>query len=234
VTGRTRLGVAVTALLLSAACASSGSDIAPGASVMPPPTAAALDCPPEFVGGAHTSQGLSEQEPWVPHQPTVDTGGRLTPSTTPDSVVVCAYGANEPRDPARTVLHGDLSTVTADLSKLGGDARTSFPCLAYLALTDFQNFLIGLHFDSGVVWVSAMGNHCSGSSNGVDLSRSNLRADAQAAYRMGYWNTDPAAVAGCDAVSNRGPGDTPVVPDDPTGVTICLARFNAPGWRAFT
>ena len=223
--------------ILAAGCGSTASTHGAGGSnpSAMPPSPVNLDCPARLAGAARTATGLSGQRLWEPAPPTgVDTGGKLTPADPPAAVVVCAYQGGEPADAARTELRGDLGRVTADLSQAGQESSTSHACLTYLASSDFQNFLIGLSFPGGgAVWVAAYGNHCAGSSNGDVVSRRNLRADAQAAFRAGYWDTDPSATAGCDAASDRSRDNEPIVPAGVDGVQICIADRTAGGWRAY-
>jgi hypothetical protein len=164
---------------------------------------------------------------WVPAAPSIATGGRLSPAEPPDSVIVCAYREATPVTPARTVLRGDLGVVTAQLATLA-QRTTADGCLTYLALSDSQNYLIGLRFGSDVVWVSAPGDHCLGSTNGRDDSPVNLRADAQQAYRTGYWDSDPAVTAPCDAAATRDGHSEPLIPDTPSRVTICRGSPGGP------
>lgn len=106
------------------------------------------------------------------------------------------------------------------------------PGAAYEASTDGDNFLIGLRFGRGIVWVSAPGNHCSGSTNGIDNSPFNLRADAQQAYRTSVWNTDPIATAKCASPLTQDASGPPITTSGSTSLTIC-ARTRGPLLRAY-
>jgi hypothetical protein len=199
----------------SAARAPTTTGVSHAGGPLPCPGAYSIDAPGRPYGG------------WVPAAPSITTGGRLSPAETPDSVIVCAYREATPVTPARTVLRGDLRVVTAQLANLA-QRTTADGCLAYLASSDSQNYLIGLRFGSDVVWVSAPGDHCLGSTNGRDDSPVNLRADAQQAYRTGYWDSDPAVTAPCAAAATRDGHSEPLVPDGASRVTICQGSPGGP------
>ena len=212
-------------LLLVISCTAEVPRAVPASTTTAPSDAAGpLPCPGAYRVGAPGEPFTG----WVPAAPSMATGGRLVPAELPDSVVVCAYQSATPVTPLRTVLRGDLRAVTAQLAKLPQSTTASDECLTYLALSDSQNYLIGLRFGSDVVWVSAPGNHCLGSMNGRDSSPVNLRADAQQAYRTGYWDSDPAVTARCDAAVTRDGHSEPLVPDGPSRVTICQGSAGEP------
>ena len=205
------------ALLTLTACTAPGQPAASSrASTSLASNGAALGCPAKYQLGKPGEPYTG----WVPASPTMPTGGQLVPNSTPNEAVVCAYRGAAPLTPARTEVRGDLQLITADLAHIVV-RESQHLCLTYLALSDGQNYLIGLRYERGTVWVSVPGNHCLGSTNGRDASPVNLRVPAQQLYRTGYWDSDLAVTARCTAPVTRDSHDRPIVPDDPTGVTIC-------------
>lgn len=176
------------------------------------------DCPAQYDTAA--------SDPWVPDGPEgVDAASRMVPDETPTSVRVCAYLHGD--DGALTgdrALQGDLDAVTQTLTWLPRGTN-SFPCAAYLAVTDGDNYLIGLSYADGRVWVAAPGNHCDGASNGEFRTTMNLMAFADAAYTSGRWDPNagqPAHPSPCSmSDAGRLGQDQTFVPDAPRGLTIC-------------
>lgn len=186
------------------------------------PTAASLaapTCPGTFVA--------SRSQPWVPARPSgVDGTARLVPDRTPTRVLVCAY------------LHGDNGALTGkrELAELApatdtlawepkGPPRTN-TCTLNLAMTDGDNFLIALKYGAATVWVSAPGNHCVGSSNGVFDSPANLRSWANSSYLIGRWANDaqiigPTGGPCAQDTAGRLGQDTAMVPGAPRSLAIC-------------
>lgn len=146
----------------------------------------ALTCPTDY-------RATATQAPWVPAKPHgVDASARLAPDETPTTVVVCAYLHRIGTGglvTGRRVLAGKLGGVR-DVLAYVPRSTTSPPCTAILLGTDGDNFLLGLTYGSGTVWVSAPGNHCSGSGNGSFRAAPNLSSFARAAYLSGRWTSN--------------------------------------------
>ena len=147
-------------------------------------TASPLTCPTKYV---HAMRGKL----WVPAPPRgVDATAHLAPDETPAHVVVCAYVT--PTSLALTgakQLTGDLAATTATLTRLPRhDPSPARVCATYMTPADSENYLIGLTFSRGTLWVSVPGQHCQGASNGVFDTDQNLRDYAAASYRSGRWS----------------------------------------------
>jgi hypothetical protein len=221
-----------------------GDKPAPSLAANPPvPVSPPLACPQRYETGP---------APWVPRPPTVaDAGHRLVPDRTPAHVVVCAYLArsDEPNGnqtvlTGRRELGGDLAAVRTTLTwlpeRVTGQQQ---PCLDYLAPTDGDNYLIGLSYRGGTVWVSAPGNHCDDASNGPFTTMVNLRPWAAAAIAAGAWLPHPpqrptvrdSGPCGDNSVGRVGQGSA-MVPAGATSVAICVALSSAPhaGQRTVT
>jgi hypothetical protein len=113
----------------------------------------------------------------VPASPDgVDGAAQLVPKQTPLAAVVCAY--RQPDQGALTGAHqltGSLAAVPAALSTAPSSAGAPVAaCPLYFRAVDADNYLIGLRYAAGQLWVSAPGFHCSGSGNGVFTSSENL------------------------------------------------------------
>ncbi len=128
---------------------------------------------------------------WVPVDPAgVDGKKSLVPDTKPGHATVCHYptsGSPTERGDARLaghrVLGGDLRAITRGLAKQPkADAQT---CTATRP-TPGGSYLLGLTFATGVVWVSAPGDECLGSTNG-QFDTSSVRAALQNAYDARTW-----------------------------------------------
>jgi hypothetical protein len=217
-----------------------GDKPAPSLAANPPaPVSPALACPHQYEGKA---------TPWVPRPPTiVDAGRRLVPDRTPAHVVVCAYlpPTNRPvgtwrKLTGRTELRGDLAAVRATLTWQPAGRQQG--CPLYATPTDLQNYLVGLSYRGGSVWVSVPGDHCEGASNGRFDTPRNLRPWAAAAYTAGAWVANPRY----PARSGLGPCDVPtlgrlgqestMVPAGATSVRICVPLTSSPHshYRAVT
>ncbi len=203
----------------------------------------AVACPHGYAGQA---------TPWVPRAPTVaDADRRLVPDQTPAHVVVCAY-LPDPRQhrqrdtvlTGRTELAGNLVAVRTTLTWLperGLGQEQS--CPLYLAKTDGDNYLIGLTYRGGTVWVSAPGDHCEGASNGRFDTLVNLLPWASAAYTGGVWVGDPphrprvadAGPCGAESDGRRGQ-ESAMVPAGATSVQICVPLSSSahPRYRTVT
>jgi hypothetical protein len=172
------------------------------------------DCP------RHTSEGVPAQADGL------DGADRLVPDRTPTGVVICAY------------LHDDRGVLTGARALIGGlsaagetlsweprGTSDAWPCADYLAMTDGDNYLIGLTYSDATVWVAAPGNHCAGATNGSFQTPANLRAFAETAYRSGVWDPhagQPKRREPCARTSvGRLGQDAVMVPGSPTELRIC-------------
>ena len=204
----------------------------------PPGAVVPLTCPQ--VSG----QAAAGVRPWVPASPAgLDGSSRLVPDVTPTHAVVCAYlPPNPPASPPyRTTgaaltgsveLTGDLSGIPTDLTWMPRQLTNGRLCDAMLQGTDNDNYLLGLTYPDGTLWVGVHGNHCSGSSNGQFVSTANLRAQAAASYAAGTWQPPPTprkATTDADPCWDTGPGrvgqDAAMVPAAPTSVLICKGIY---------
>jgi len=180
-----------------------------------------LTCPQVHEGAA----------PWVPADPQgVDGRSRLVPPQTPQSALVCAYdGFNDGEQKGWALtdsreLSGGLDQLATDLtlrprySGGGGCTQMGGPQVDYL---------LGLSYPDGVVWVSTAQepNNCVASSNGV-FRTGNLGDQVAAAHAAGAWPlAPPPAVAPCaDPLRGRLGQETTLVPDGVTSVDICPER----------
>lgn len=189
----------------------------------PGSASATLTCPKAYDLSAPT---------WVPAEPDgVDGAARLAPLTPPSSVLVCAYvhdnDAASPHDRTTALtggrtLAGNLDAVS---TALGWAPRSidgaEHPCTLEERFTDPDRYLVGLTYAGATIWVSAPGNHCSGSSNGVFTSDTNFAGEVAAALRTGDW---PASRPPTRCYAGRGGRlgqETTLVPGHPTRLTIC-------------
>lgn len=188
-----------------------------------PTSSAALTCPTTYRHASAPTTG------WVPADPTgIDGTKRLAPNETPRQAVVCAYlGPDVGSITGERALTGDLGPVTETLTwqprPLPGQGRA---CVQYLAMTDGDDYLIGLTYADGTEWVSVPGDHCKGATNGEFETQANLRAYADDAYTSGHWST---TVSTRNAGGFFSPGrlgqETTMVPDGAVSLTVA---FSAP------
>ncbi|MGI8677421.1 MAG: hypothetical protein ACR2LX_01780 [Jatrophihabitans sp.] len=128
---------------------------------------------------------------WVPIDPAgVDGKKSLVPDTKPGHATVCHYPTSgsptergDARLAGRRTLGGDLRAITRGLSKLPKSPAQT--CAARQAAPG-GSYLLGLNFATGVVWVSAPGEECLGSTNGV-YQTSTVRTAVQSAYDARAW-----------------------------------------------
>ena len=163
---------------------------------------------------------------WVPDRSRAPRHS-LVPDRTPDSVTVCAY-LHTPDGGAPTGgtrLDGNLAAVTTALRAARPARSDGFTCTLDARATDFDNYLIRLAYGDSVVWVSAPGSHCLGSTNGRYTSGTNLRIDAAQAYRYGRWDTstDYSPPSGCG--QSVDPHAARSLPSGATSLTICFGRM---------
>lgn len=149
-----------------------------------------------------------------------DPAAQLVPDTSPQRGVVCFYSHT---DHGR--LTGSRVLSAAGLPALAGLSWSSRlvlgPCLANLAATDGDFYLVGLSYRSARAWLLVPGMHCAASSNGT-FSAGNLRVSADSAYRTGAW-PDPADDdrTSCIAHSGRLGQEKQMVPGTPISLTVC-------------
>ena len=117
-----------------------------------------------------------------------------------------------------TPVGGTMTSISEALRRLPSGSPPKM-CLAYRSLVEDDNYLIGLTYGSDVLWVSAAGGHCSGSTNGTFHSAQNLRADAAQAYHYGVWDSDPELRHLCDVQPDT--DASAALPDHPRQLTVC-------------
>jgi hypothetical protein len=183
---------------------------------------APLTCPNVYAGPA----------PWVPDGPRgVDGKSRLVPPQPPTRAVLCAYsGTNgDPqtgwlRDGSR-VISGGLDRLAADLTLVS--RRPGGPISCTLMGGAQVNYLLGLNYENGTLWVSASDepNHCVATSNGR-FTALDVSADLAAAYESGTWGQSPPPSAAdrfpCTAQPTGRLGqEANLVPPGATSALIC-------------
>ena len=205
--------LAVAVVLIVTGCVTVVNDrhSGTGPAAVPRPSPA-LNCPASYGNGKPATQ------PWVPAPPTVsDSAGRLVPAQAPGHAVVCAFlhGSARPTG-SRQLASTELPALAAAL------AWTPRPpvgvCTADLSSTDGDNYLIGLRYPHGTVWVGVAGDHCSGTTNGAFSSARNLRLLAATLYATG---TVPPASQPCAPSTGRLGQEAALVPGQPSSVTVC-------------
>jgi hypothetical protein len=162
---------------------------------------------------------------WVPDRSRAPRHS-LVPDHTPTSVTLCAYlhdsGIGTPTGGTR--LDGNLAAVTTALRAARPARSGGLACTLNASATDFDNYLIRMAFGSAVVWVSAPGSHCLGSTNGRFSSGTNLRIDAAQAYRYGRWDTSTDYSPPGNCSLSVDPHAARTLPPAATSMTICFAR----------
>jgi hypothetical protein len=156
----------------------------------------------------------------------VDGTGRLVPNSTPTNVIICAYLEHRGALTAGRSLRGDLSAVTDTLTWLPRGDASEFLCPLAPPVSGFDdNFLIGLSYPDGAIWVAAPGSTCDGASNGEFTTAANLHGLADPAWSTRTWDPNAGAPKGSNPCQSSGFGrlgqDTELVPGTPTGVRIC-------------
>lgn len=187
-----------------------------------PPASRSLSCPQQYQGAEHIGTL------WVPSKASgVDGRHRLVPDATPQRIVVCGYlGQVEGALTGQQVLRNPAAAVHA-LTWLPGDSGHGTPCTFDLQPLDSSNFLIGVRYAAGTVWVSAPGSHCAFASNGQFTAAANLREPALAAYRSGTWH--PRRLDGpCATGTGRLGQEAALVPPGASSLTICTEGPVAP------
>lgn len=173
--------VAVIAVVV-VALVGSGSDRHLGTST---DADASLQCPKTYEIGSVA---------WVPIGPAgVNGKKRLVPDTKPGHATVCRYPtagnpterSQDTRLSGRRTLGGDLRAVTRTLSKTPGGSPDEQTCRNGQG-GDSESYLMGLTFPTGVIWVSAPGDECLGSTNG-EFHTASVRPQLRSAYHAGAW-----------------------------------------------
>lgn len=197
------------------------------------PTGAPLACPQVYAGAA----------PWVPDPPRgVDGQSRLIPPQPPARALLCAYdgdtGAVSQAGLALTgsrELSGGLDRLASDLTLVTRRASE----VACTARGGPQvNYLLGLTYDSGTLWVSASDdpNRCNAATNG-QFTANYIGEALTASYTAGTW-TQPAVPATGYPCTGGPTGrlgqDTLLVPPDPISVEICHESDATTGRRSIT
>lgn len=184
-------------------------------------TVGALACPKAVP----VDKAMKSRVPWVPAAPRgLDGSARLAPRRVPARVVICAYiGHVSPAGKSGSVLlAGDLKGVMSDLAWIPPTPQPG-ACLANLALSDGDYYLIGLSYPGSTQWVAAPRDHCAGSSNGVFSSGANLSVRTSAWYKAGHWTSTGSS----DVCQPYGSGwgrlgqQSSMVPGHPVSVSVC-------------
>lgn len=149
----------------------------------------AVACP-EFYEHAHRG--------WVPARPAgVRSPTRIVPTLHPTHVTVCEYlgrpggAATSLQLTGQRELTGDLDRVVDTLRTVPKAATTPPACAAPAGVQDANDYLIGMRYAEAIVWVSAPGNHCVGSGNGVFHSDRNLAVIAADSFATRTWVSSP-------------------------------------------
>jgi hypothetical protein len=225
---RTTAGAATLAVALLAGSVAAGFDELRDRAVTPDRPAPA--CPADPGGGADGTEVV------VPAPPGVDTGGRLVPRETPRRAVVCRY-ARDRDDPGRgptwTLRAGEL---TGGLDRLADDLwwfPTTppgwRPVCAAMARSHPVDYLVGLQYPGGTVWVATPGDgECGATTNGDLVSDRPAGDRVQRSLDAGTW-VPPRATPGagqdnlCEAGAEsgrHGQGDV-LVPPAPVELLVC-------------
>lgn len=178
-------------------------------------------CPTKYRG--------SGTKAWVPALPSSTNGAaRLVPQAPPTAAVVCAYlhrrgnGTTGGKLTGHKQLSSGLYALSGQLSWLPRHlAGQSSGCLAYIASTDFDAYLLELQYPTGRVWVAVDGDHCSGASNGQFATGTNLRVESATAYASGRWPAPSRPSCARPESAGRLGDDKQLVPPTPSSVTIC-------------
>lgn len=151
-----------------------------------------LSCPATYEQRSATDK----RKLWVPVDGSgIDGSKHLTPDGKPSHVTVCYYRA--PAAKAGKSATIDLTghrTLTAGLGAATHDLHSqpaegsvqAAPCQADPA-TSGDDYLVGMTFATGVIWVSAPGNSCAGSGNGEFAGSVNLAMQVGDAYTTRVW-----------------------------------------------
>lgn len=148
-------------------------------------TAGGASACPEFFEHADT--------PWVPARPAgAHPKDKLVPTLHPTHVTICRYAGRSRESlhlAGQRELTGKLDVVVDSLRTETVRKKISFACIEPPAST--EDYLIGMRYAEAIVWVSAPGEKCLGSSNGSRYSHTNLSAIAAASYAARTWVSSP-------------------------------------------
>lgn len=184
-----------------------------------------LSCPAKYAGPT----------PWVPSKPRgIPGNSRLVPNETPKSALMCAYKGSNGGD--YSVSHWALAgthDVTENLAGLTDELtwqprkiseQSSFCGLVGGTQT---NYLIGLTYPGGTMWVSASDepDQCVDATNGDFTALPSVGADATKAFSTGRWPS--RAPISCRSDAGRLGQDTAMVPPGVVSLTICTDKANA-------
>jgi hypothetical protein len=194
---------------------------------------ATLTCPANYA----------RQAPWVPAKPAgVDGRARLVPQKTPSSALICAYaGSNEVKQQSgwalsgQKSLAGNLAGLAAQLSWQGRRLPgQKFFCAGVGGPQ--TNYLIGLTYSGGTMWVAATDDACIPASNGEFTSTGAIGPEVSKAFSSGRWPVrQPAACNKSFQDIGRLGEDVAMVPAGATSLTICTsgkARTFTSGYQA--
>jgi hypothetical protein len=147
-------------------------------------TTKALTCPKAYGQPDKT---------WVPSLPRgVDVVDRLVPTAIPATATVCHYASphDEPgggrKLSGQRTLRAGLAALRDLLTNAAPETRNPLLCLAIGYAGDHDNYLLGLTYAGGSVWLSATGS-CTGSSNGRFSSLLGLQSVFKLAGQTGRW-----------------------------------------------
>jgi hypothetical protein len=179
--------VAVSAVALTA-CASSATTAGHAGPASSAPAAASSSAsapvPAPVAAPACPAKYEATNSVWVPAQPHgVDGQGGLVPSSVPSAAVVCAY--LHPDNGALTGSHpltGSLAAIPATMSSAPAKTDSAVPCPQYFRAVDADDYLIGLAYPAGQLWVAVPRFHCAGASNGEFTTTTNLGDTVNAWY----------------------------------------------------
>jgi hypothetical protein len=182
----------------------------------------------------------------VPAAPGVETGGHLVPRETPLRAVVCKY-AKHLGDPANPTWALQAAELTGGLDRLAEDLwwfpraldATWTPMCSGRARRNPVDYLVGLQYPGGTVWVATAGvDECETTTNGafvsgrmagdqVDRSRAaGTWLPSRADVSGGSWPKDPCLTTG--AQPGRFGQDVALVPPAPVELLVC-ERVRKPG-----
>jgi hypothetical protein len=159
-----------------------------------------------------------------------DSPRRLVPTSPPDAAVVCAYLRGKHALTGSRHVAGGLTNVPYTLAWTPPHLPGWEACTSDLRSTDGDQYLLGLRYAAGIVWVLAHGNHCEGAGNGIFSTNVNLLGLAMTAYQSGRWpRSMPTRYPNHEAPVCRGwfgriGQESAMVPDSPLSVTVCRDR----------
>jgi hypothetical protein len=227
---RTTAGAATLAVALLAGGVAAGFAELRDRAVTPDRPAPA--CPANPGGGTDGTEVV------VPARPGVDTGGRLVPRETPRRAVVCRYALDR-YDPAQgqgptwtlraDELAGGLDRLADDLWWFPSAPPGWRPACALMARSHPVNYLIGLQYPGGTVWVATPGDgECGVTTNGDLVSDRPAGDRVERSLDARTW-VPPRATPAADqdrlcragAEAGRHGQDDVLVPPAPVELLVC-------------